>query len=511
MEDMILINGAMPESTPEAQGVPSWAITNFFKRMKQENIEMHSFQMIRNGKLIASAVAAPYTMKSFHRIFSSAKGVVATGVLFCIQEGYFGLHDLVLPKLPKEWLPEELDERWNRLTIYHLLTMNTGHDCDTLFQMWGKSDCWIKTFFEVAPAYEPGTFFRYDMGAQYVMNELVRLATGKDMGEYLKPRLFEPLGLEFTNNYTEPEHLFFSSSIQLHPDGLTKLALFYLQQGSWEGKQLLNKELAIMAGLHHSPSNHYRDTASGQPDSNSGYAFHMWRNRVGGFRFSGGQGQFGIVLPDQNIAVGIMAAEHKNRRILDVFFEEVFPHLYLMPKAENDEAYQEMKAICQNFTLAPDVNMAHTEIERSVSEVNYSFQENPVKQEHIKFVFKDTEILIVSEREKKQTIFSCGLEGEWKKTVAADYLLTVTKPETIPDLDRNFYYNTNEVWMTGGWQTEDTFVFSLRSAALLCGYTFSCQFSREGILITLPPHATQPRNNCDPNHTTILMSKSLSL
>ena len=95
----------------------------------------------------------------------------------------------------------------------------------------GGSDCWIKTFFEVKPAYEPGTYFCYDMGAQYVMNELIRLATGKDTGQYLNEKLFDKLGIEYQNQYTEPEGLFFSSTIQLKPDGLTKLSQFTFRAG----------------------------------------------------------------------------------------------------------------------------------------------------------------------------------------------------------------------------------------------------------------------------------------
>lgn len=496
MKDMMLVNGEMPVSTPEAQGVPSWAVTNFLERMKRENLELHSVQIVRNGKLIADAVAAPFTKKSFHRIFSAAKGVVATGMMFAVQEGYYGLHDLVVPKLPKEWIPEDLDERWNRLTIYHLLTMNTGHDCDTLFQMWGKSDCWIKTFFEVRPAYEPGTYFRYDMGAQYVMNELIRLATGQDLGEYLKPRVFEPLGIEFTNNYTEPEKLFFSSTIQLHPDGLTKLAQFYLQRGSWEGKQLLREDLAVMAGMHHSPSHHYNDANSGQPDSNSGYGFHMWRNRVGGFRFSGGQGQFGIVLPDQNMAVGILATEHKNRRILEVFFEEVFPHLYLMPRKEDPEAYRKMVKMCEELSLAPDTG----EYEGNAAGAaggRYLLEENEVGQQEIGFEFQDGKVLINSVKDGKETVFSCGMDRQWIKNPGAGYLLNKNDPDNIADLDRIFYYDTWETMLSGGWESPDTFAFALRSDSLLCGYTYRCRFLGDEIEITIPGHAVLPRKDAD--------------
>ena len=497
MKDMMLVNGRMPTSTPEAQGIPSWAVSNFFERMKREELELHSIQIVRNGSLVVDAVAAPYTKNSFHRIFSAAKGVVATGMMFAVQEGYFNLNDLVVPKLPKEWIPEDLDERWNRLTIYHLLTMNTGHDCDTLFQMWGKSDCWIKTFFEVRPAYEPGTYFRYDMGAQYVMNELIRLAVGMDLGEYLTPRVFEPLGIEFTNNYTEPEGLFFSSTIQFHPDALTKLAQFYLQKGSWEGKQLLREDLAVMAGMHHSPSHHYNDANSGQPDSNSGYGFHMWRNRVGGFRFSGGQGQLGIVLPDQNMAVGIMATEHKNRCILDVFFEEIFPHLYLMPRQEDPQAYEMMIKMCGELNLAPDTEIFEDTAAQMVQKNRYKLEENEVGQQEIGFEFLDGEVRINSVWRNKETEFRCGTAGRWIKNPGAGYLLNKNDPDHIADLDRIFYYDEWETMLSGGWESPDTFVFSLRSDSLLCGYTYKCRFLGNEIEISIPDHAVVPRKEAD--------------
>ena len=74
MKDMMLVNGRMPTSTPEAQGIPSWAVSNFFERMKREELELHSIQIVRNGSLVVDAVAAPYTKNSFHRIFSAEIG-----------------------------------------------------------------------------------------------------------------------------------------------------------------------------------------------------------------------------------------------------------------------------------------------------------------------------------------------------------------------------------------------------------------------------------------------------
>ena len=489
---MKFINYKMPTSTPEEQGISSAYILNFLDQLEKENFELHSLQIIRNGKLIASTVAAPYTMDSFHRIFSAAKGVVATAMLLTIQEGYYSLDDLVVPHIPKEWLPEDLDEKWNRLTIYHLLTNNAGHDSDTLFKMWGLSDCWIKTFFENRPAYEPGTYFLYDMGVQYVMNELVRLATGLDVGQYLKTRIFEPLRIEYTNNYTEPEGLFFSSSIQFKPDALTKLALLYLQEGEWEGKQLIRKDLAIMAGQHHSPSS-FKNRVTGQAgvDEFAGYCFHMRRNSIGGFRFSGGQGQNGIILPEHNMVISTMSSDNRHDLMLEMLFDYICKTAYMRPVSFDPIASEKLKKRLKNFNLAPKGVSDSSSTAEKVNGIRYKFDPNNMGQESISFEFAKDEVKIHTVSEKGERTHICGLRGEWKHSKG--YLLMKKRDDEIADLDRNFGYDVTDNVLSGGWSDLNTFKFYLRSDSLLCDYRFECTFDSDNLEVKLPPNATAPR------------------
>ena len=117
MNDMILKDGRMPTSTPEEQGIPSHAILWFLDQVEREHLDLHSLQIVRNGVLVADMVAAPFTRDSFHRIYSAAKGLVATAILFTIQDGLYQLDEVVLPHIPAQWLPDNLDPRWKKLTI----------------------------------------------------------------------------------------------------------------------------------------------------------------------------------------------------------------------------------------------------------------------------------------------------------------------------------------------------------------------------------------------------------
>lgn len=492
MKDMVWKEGRMPLSTPEEQGIPSGAVLRFLDKVEREGLELHSLQIVRNGYLVADMVAAPFTHESYHRIFSAAKGLVATAILFAIQDGYYAIDEPVLPHIPAEWLPKEPDPRWEKLTLYHLLIMNTGHDKDTLFRMWGKSDCWIKTFFEERPAYDPGTYFCYDMGAQYVMNELIRLATGKDTGEYLKEKLLDKLGIPYQNEYTEPEGLFFSSTIQLKPDGLTRLSQFYLQEGSWQGEQLLRKDLAHMLGERQGPSRHYEYVRSGQFDNKGGYGLHMWRNEMGGYRFAGGQGQFGIIVPEENLVISMLAAEHRSFRLLDLIFECLYSEMYRRPVPADERMQKQLKHRLESYNLAPG-NVSDRSSSAEWAAREYLLTSNPLAVRKLRFEFLSDETRLNAQYDSgAERTIRIGLRGSWI-TDKNGFFLMKTTPEAVADLDRIFRYDQNQVLFSGGWENQNRFTFSLRSPALLCEYRFSCCFNGNELQLKLPFNDYVPR------------------
>lgn len=470
---------------PEEQGIPSHAINWFFDQAEREELDIHSIQIVRNGKMVVDAVALPFTHDSFHRIFSAAKGLVATAVLFAVQDGFYSLDEKVIPRIPRNWLPENLDPMWEELTLYHLLTMNTGHDQDTLFQMWGKSECWVRTFFEVRPAHHPGTFFCYDMGAQYVMNEMIRLASGKDTGQYLHEKLFSKLGIEYQVNYTEPEKHFFSSTIQLKPDALTKLSLFYLQNGKWKGEQILDSTLAECLGKRHSPSRHYDYVRSGQFDNLGGYGLHMWRNPLGGYRFAGGQGQFGIVIPEEQLVISVLAGEHRSGRIFDLILEALYSEMYRGCVPVIPEESRERKRRLSTWNLAPGMISDRSSMAEKIDGVVYRMDKNETGTDQISFRFLEDQAEICIIQNGKEHVYPCGLNGHWAES-RQGYLMMESDPDHIEDLDRNFHCDTHTILLSGGWAATDIFTFSLRSASLLCEYRFYCQFTDAEIVVTRP-------------------------
>ncbi len=488
-------NNPFPLSTPEEQGIPSAAIIHFLDRIRENDLELHSLQVVRNGKLCINTVVAPFTFDSFHRIFSAAKGVVATAVLFAVQDGYFDLNDLVVPLLPAEWIPENLNEKWSRLTIYHLLTMTAGHDQDSLFlKMWGKSDCWIKSFFEYEPVYEPGTHFCYDMGAQYVLNELIRNKVGLDTGRYLDSRLFRKLNIAYTANYTEPEGLFFSSSIQFHLDTLTKLAQFYLQKGVWNGERLLREDLALLIGRHHVPSFHYDPKGiSGQIGSWDGYGLHVWCNRCGGFSIRGGQGQVGMVIPPMNMVIGLHCSATNYQDLLDILAETIIGESFYYPVKEDPLCAKRAQYMLDTLNLAPYNVSSYSQLAQKIHNVVYDFEDNVIGLKHLSFSFDTNHVTIHAVDSTSDKTISCGIDGEWLENHCG-YILNTNDPRNIANLDRIFGYDVQATLCSGGWSRANTFKFYIRSHSLLSDYRYECEFYENNVFLKIPYNAIMPRS-----------------
>ena len=473
---MHLENGRMPVATPESVGVKSESIQAFFDAVKQENIPLHSIQIVRHGKLICDAVAKPYTHESFHRIFSAAKGVVATAVLLCIQDGLFGIDDPVLPLLPKEDLPEDLDPGWQKLTVYHLLTMTDGHMEDAFFKMYSGSTCWTRTFFEVPLACEPGTQFCYDMGAQYIMNEIVAGATGKDLGTFMKERVWDKIGANVKWRYTEPEGHFFSSSIEMQPDGLTRMALLYLQEGEWDGEQIIDRELMEFAALPQGPSTiaYTCGITEETLDDIAGYGLHMWRNTSGGYRFCGGQGQLGIIYPEYDMAVSTLAALDDCDRIDELFDRYVLHKCWARPQKVNEFAAKKLARTIRNFTMGvPDASDCSSTAAKVFGKT-YAFAENKIGLKTVCFEFDEDRAVIRTTADNGEKTFAVGLRDEWAANKG--YIMSDHEDGWLPDLDRNHTYDTMDTLATGGWASKDCFEFVVRGNAINCEFRFFCTF-----------------------------------
>lgn len=308
----------LPRSTPEAEGVSSAALLAFFRALDELD-SIHSLMVMRHGRVIAEAWKKPYAPELPHMLFSLSKSFTSCAVGFACAEGKLSLDARLIDLFPDK-LPERLDEKFERMRIRHLLAMDSGHDHCTMDDMAPVPD-WEKAFFAAAPAFEPGTHFCYNSGATYMLASAVVRAAGQGLRDYLRPRLFEPLGIARRDWELSPAGIEVGGwGFNLTTEEIASFAQCLLDHGMRDGRQVIPPDY-----LDRAVSVQSDNSSNDQPDWKLGYGFQFWRCRHNAFRGDGAFGQYAIAMPEQDMAVAITSGLHNMQSVLDRVWELLLP------------------------------------------------------------------------------------------------------------------------------------------------------------------------------------------
>lgn len=131
----------LPRSTPEAEGIPSSYLRDFFRELDTNPLVcLHGAIVLRHGKVIAEGSWKPYTPSLPHMMFSLSKSVVSMAVGFAVQEGLLRLDEKVVDIFPDR-LPLLRNSRMNNVTVEHLLTMTSGVGLTRPVPQWNATGC----------------------------------------------------------------------------------------------------------------------------------------------------------------------------------------------------------------------------------------------------------------------------------------------------------------------------------------------------------------------------------
>jgi len=185
----------LPRSTPEAQGISSSALLGFIDSAEEKLNALHSFMLVRHGKVVVEGWWNPYAAEEPHAMYSLSKSFTSTAVGLAIADGKLSVDDLVLKFFADE-APPTASANLRAMRVRDLLTMSTGHhDEDIRNFPFSSEESLVKKFLALPVAHKPGTFFVYNTPATYMLSAIVQKVTGQTVRDFLKPRLFEPLGI----------------------------------------------------------------------------------------------------------------------------------------------------------------------------------------------------------------------------------------------------------------------------------------------------------------------------
>lgn len=173
-------------ATPESQGMRSGVLADMLDLVWQENLEIDSILIIRNGYVVLDTYHFPRKPGSKHNVFSCTKSISSTLIGIAIDKGYIRSIDQPLLDFFPEKTPRNPDVRKHEITLKHVLQMATGLGCrDSYLYQWRGlarmrwSKDWVQYMFDLPLLEPPGTRFEYCNGASFLLkNRDLLIPTG---------------------------------------------------------------------------------------------------------------------------------------------------------------------------------------------------------------------------------------------------------------------------------------------------------------------------------------------
>ncbi|WP_438447267.1 serine hydrolase domain-containing protein [Gorillibacterium sp. sgz5001074] len=304
-------------------GISSRSILAFIEQAEERGIPLHSFMLLRGGRVAAEGYYSPFGPKDLHPVFSVSKSVTSAAIGIAIGEGRMKLSDRVADFFPEK-LEGELHPYTAQMTVEHLLMMATVHPKSTDT----KIDDWVRGFLNTPPAKLPGSSFAYDTTGTHTLCAILQKVTGMTVLDYLRPRLFEPLGMG--ELWWESDPLGINkggSGIRCTTEALARFGQLYLQNGVWNGVRLLPE-----GWVERSTGSRIGTYGTRMMlDGKLGYGYQFWRIRNNGYCAFGMGGQLVVVLPEQDLVFVTTAntLEYKDgqTRILECFWSTIHASL----------------------------------------------------------------------------------------------------------------------------------------------------------------------------------------
>ena len=345
-------------ATPESQGVSSEAILKFIDAAEKTfdggaQGALHGFVILRHGKVIAEGSWKPFdTLAEPHMLYSHSKSFTSTAVGLVVEEGKLDLDERVVEIFSNE-APAKVSANLAQLRVRDLLTMNVGKQ-DHLLRDGGD---WVRQFLAKDFARRPGTGFRYDSDATYMLAAIVERKTGRKLMDYLKEKLFDKIGIVTAWTTCSPQGIPCGGwGMNMTTRELARFGQLYLGRGKWDGEQVLSPFWVDLATARHTWSGWINIGAKRIGEGNDweqGYGFQFWRCTHGAYRADGAYGQVTAVLPKEDMVVSIHAGLGDMQKELNLIWDYLLPAAKEAPLTENPAAQAKLKDRLAKLAIAP--------------------------------------------------------------------------------------------------------------------------------------------------------------
>jgi len=440
---------ALPRSSPERQGISSADLLAFIEAADKDIDTMNSFMLVRHGHVVAEGWWSPYDRDTPHVLYSLSKSFTSTAVGLAIAEGKLNLDDQVIKFFPDE-APADPSVNLRAMRVRDLLRMNTGNQIEAPIRVNVpilQTETWTKTFLTHPVPFKPGTHFLYNSPATYMLSAIVQKVTGRTVLDYLRRRLFNPLGFKEPTWVSSPQGITAGAyGLSIRTEEIARFGELYLHKGVWNGKQLIPA-----AWVEQATSVQTSNGSAPTSDWDQGYGYQFWRSRHNSFRGDGAFGQYCLVIPELDAVVAITSGVRNMQQVMNLVWDKLLPAMKRGRLPENPAARRQLEARLAALKVKFPSGAASSPISVSVSGKWFEFPENDRGITAVSFDFNSTSPAFIVRT----------ATGETRMTIGRD-TWTNNRYKFANGLDRALSVPANPLVAAGGaWTAENTFTVKL--------------------------------------------------
>lgn len=289
------IRQPFPRAAPENAGISSRHIQSFLEELgRDRELYSQSVMILRGGRVVCEAAYGSRDLCSAKYTFSACKSVVSLAIGLLIDDGALSVKDQAADFF-EEPGSTALHRKLKGMTVEDLLTMRSGVPF-TEAEALTETD-WVRRFLTAGPKGDPGTEFAYNSLNTYMLSAIVRRVAGKSLSDFLRERLFGPMGITDFHWETCPRGIEKGGwGLYIKPEDLAKLGQLVMDGGLWRGERLLSREYIAAATTAHAK------TPEEIGDFDYGYQIWVGR-REDTFLFNGMLGQNVLGFRDSGVLV----------------------------------------------------------------------------------------------------------------------------------------------------------------------------------------------------------------
>lgn len=310
-----------PVAKPEDMGVSSAAIKAVINGIRTENQqELHSFLMLRRGALIWEEYFREGEAGKTHSLYSVSKSFTATAIGIAQAQGLLSVEDKLYDFFPEHGALRDSPQKAD-ISLKHLLMMGSGFE-NNEGAIFGQRKGFVEAALAQPVIHTPGKVFNYYTLGTYLVSAAFSRMNPEGIHAYLKRKLFAPMDFGASNWQKDENGVPMGGfGLKLTAYDMTKLGQLYLQNGLWEGQQLVPAayvKAATRRQIDNRPQNN-------TPDWQAGYGYQFWRNAFGGFRADGMWGQYIVVLPEKEAVIVMTSHLRDMQAPLTLLGERLLP------------------------------------------------------------------------------------------------------------------------------------------------------------------------------------------